>query len=171
MNRHAPLAAIVGLVLLAGCVRPGAPPPVPAPAPQPLPAPAPAPPAGDWRDRALTKGDWSYRKSGTGSTASFGGATPVFAITCDAATRQIGIARTGIAAPGGMLTLRATEGVASYPLVAHAGAVAALLQPRDAQLDRIAFSRGRFLVQTTGTDDLVIPSWAELSRVIEDCRI
>lgn len=171
MIRTAPLIAIAGLMLLAGCVRPSAPPPAPAPAPQPAPAPVAPPPAADWRDRALTPGDWTYRQTGAGSIASFGGTTPIFTVACDTAARQIVVARSGSPAQGATLTLRATEGVTSYPLVERTGSMAAVLPPRDLQLDRIAFSRGRFLVQTTGTEDLVLPAWAELSRVIEDCRI
>ena len=49
-------------------------------------------------------------------------------------------------------------------------ALAATLPAGDAFLDRIAFSRGRFVVAVTGTARLVIPSWPELARVIEDCR-
>jgi len=170
MTRITTPAAIAGLLVLAGCVRPSAPPPAPAPQPPPAPTPVPAPPAADWRDRALTPGDWSYRQAGGRTTASYGTAPAMLTISCDIAARQIVLARPGITAPGATLTLRATEGVTSYPLVDRGGTPAAILPPRDPQLDRIAFSRGRFLVQVAGADDLVVPAWAELSRVIEDCR-
>ena len=59
------------LVLLAGCVPPGAPSApqeVPVPAQRPVPArPAPVTPVADWRDLPRTPGDWQYRGLGGGS--------------------------------------------------------------------------------------------------------
>jgi hypothetical protein len=44
------------------------------------------------------------------------------------------------------------------------------LPARDPLLDAIAFSRGRFAVAVPGEPTLYVPSWTEISRVIEDCR-
>jgi hypothetical protein len=44
------------------------------------------------------------------------------------------------------------------------------LSPRDALLDAMAFSRGRFIVEQPGQPSLVVPAWAEFGRVVEDCR-
>ena len=44
------------------------------------------------------------------------------------------------------------------------------MAPDEYMLDRIAFSRGRFAVQTTGLTSLAIPIWPEFTRVVEDCR-
>ena len=41
----------------------------------------------------------------------------------------------------------------------------------DPFLDAIAFSRGRVEFSVSGQPALVIPSWAEPARVIEDCRV
>jgi hypothetical protein len=49
-------------------------------------------------------------------------------------------------------------------------AVAAQFTARDPFLDKIAFSRGRFIVAVSGTARLAIPSWPEFARVVEDCR-
>ena len=37
-------------------------------------------------------------------------------------------------------------------------------------LDAMAFSSGRFAVDLPGRSVLYLPSWPEVSRVIEDCR-
>jgi hypothetical protein len=34
----------------------------------------------------------------------------------------------------------------------------------------MAFSRGRFAIETAGLPTLYVPSWPEVSRVVEDCR-
>ena len=48
--------------------------------------------------------------------------------------------------------------------------IALTLAARDGLLDAMAFSRGRFAVETAGLPTLYVPSWTEVSRVIEDCR-
>ncbi len=40
----------------------------------------------------------------------------------------------------------------------------------DPLLDAMALSKGRFAVETQGMPTLYLPSWAEVTRVIEDCR-
>ena len=50
------------------------------------------------------------------------------------------------------------------------GMVTAELPARDPALDAIAFSRGRFALETAGLATLYLPSWPEISRVVEDCR-
>lgn len=175
------LVPLLGLLVLpAACVAPSAPepapaPPPPPPPPAPQPEPAPAPLA--WQDRQATPGDWRYRQDAAGSIAEFGtGAGTWFSIRCDRGARRIALARPGVLDPGkaARLTLRATEGASSYPLANQPGAaqpqVAATLAASDPFLDKMAYSRGRFLVQVEGAEDLVIPNWAEFARVVEDCR-
>ncbi|MDG2003332.1 MAG: hypothetical protein P8J20_08375 [Novosphingobium sp.] len=48
--------------------------------------------------------------------------------------------------------------------------IAVTLPASDPLLDAMAFSRGRFAVETAGLPTLYVPSWPEVSRVIEDCR-
>ncbi len=48
--------------------------------------------------------------------------------------------------------------------------LAVKLPPRDSLLDAIAFTRGRFVVSTTATPDLVLRAAPEFARVVEDCR-
>ena len=40
----------------------------------------------------------------------------------------------------------------------------------DPLLDAIAFSRGRFTVESESGAMLVLPAWPEPARVVEDCR-
>lgn len=71
------------------------------------------------------------------------------------------------------MLIRASTAAKEYPALTNGDVptyAAAKLSPRDAQLDAVAFSRGRFLVSVTGMNDVVIPAWPEFTRVVEDCR-
>jgi hypothetical protein len=48
--------------------------------------------------------------------------------------------------------------------------IAARIPTHDPLLDAMAFSKGRFAVEIGGLPTLYAPSWAEVTRVIEDCR-
>ena len=48
--------------------------------------------------------------------------------------------------------------------------LAADLAPRDPLLDALGYSRGRFIVAGNGLPTLVVPAYAEVLRVAEDCR-
>ena len=41
---------------------------------------------------------------------------------------------------------------------------------RDPLLDAMAFSKGRFALEVAGLPTLYVPSYPEVTRVIEDCR-
>ena len=62
----------------------------------------------------------------------------------------------------GQLTGEARPG--PPPAIAHTFAAS------DPMLDAMAFSRGRFALEVAGLPTLYVPSWPEISRVIEDCR-
>ena len=71
------------------------------------------------------------------------------------------------------MTLRASSGLQTYmarPTGGDAAYTAIAVMPNDVMLDRIAFSRGRFAVETSGLDSVAIPIWPEFTRVVEDCR-
>jgi hypothetical protein len=156
----------MGLLLLAGCVPAPKPAPAPAPPPQAPASSPPPPPVADWRDAALTDGTWTYARDGTGSEARFGpaGTAPLFVMRCEPAARRVLLRRSGAVA--GEIRVRTTYGAQAWPL----GPAGAVLNPADTALDRIAFSRGRFAVEAAGQPALLLPAWAEPSRVIEDCR-
>jgi hypothetical protein len=175
-SQSARFAVVATLLALAACV--GAPPPPravapPVAAPRPTAPPPPVPQAADWRDWPVTPGDWSYRIDGRGSIALFGtpGTDALLTLRCDHQTNMIYLSRQGQA--GTPLTLR-TSSLARSLTVQSTGAapayVAAALSPRDGLLDAMAFSRGRFIVEQNGMPTLVVPAWAEVGRVTEDCR-
>jgi hypothetical protein len=150
----------------------------PAPAPRPAyrPAPRPAyqpapPPATAWADLPATPGDWRWSQEGGQSVARFAGGR--LTLRCDVATRSVRIERSEPGAvPSGpaTLTLRTQTQSRALSAVPQAGALAVSLGARDPLLDAMAFSRGRFAVEGGGMPALRVPSWAEVSRVIEDCR-
>ena len=71
------------------------------------------------------------------------------------------------------MTIRATSGLKTFPAANTGGTpplVGAELAASDPHLDMMAYSRGKFVVQIKGTPDLIVPSWPEIARVVEDCR-
>lgn len=158
-----------------------------APAPQPLPqppvrtaprpappVPTPPPPRADWRDMPLSPGGWTYQNGGNATEASFGTGSGVAALSvrCDRARRQVSLWREGVTS-GNVMTVRSTYGARNLPLSIQAQPpryVWTALPATDRLLDELAFSRGRFMIEVPGTPVLVIPSWPELARVVEDCR-
>lgn len=180
---------LLPLAVVAACSGERPPPPQPAARPQPRPVvvlpppPAPqAPPVG-WADLPLTPGTWVYEGAGTyegagasTSSASFGApGSPVFRITCEGPTRNVSLQRYGAAGSGvgvaaGAMAVRTSFGARS--LAASPGPLfaTATLAARDPLLDNMIFSRGRFSVELPGTPMVILPSWAEPARVVEDCR-
>ena len=163
---------------LAACV-PTPPRPAPPAEVRPTPTPtlaAPPPPLHEnWVDAPLTVGDWSYRAGPTGGTAIFGdpqsGAR--FSLRCDRNARVVTLWRAGQGAGAATMTLRSESQTRNLPAAPTAGQVLGLearLPASDRLLDAIAFSKGRFAVETPGAPALHLPSWTEVTRVIEDCR-
>ncbi|SFP46845.1 hypothetical protein [Sphingomonas rubra] len=168
------LSVLLVLAAVTGCIpqRPAPPPTVAAP-PVIVAAPPPAPPAADWRDRPFTPGTWTYRQDARGSIALFGQAGQDAAATlrCDRGARLLYLSRTGsVAAPLTIRTTSTTRTAAVQPTGGTPPYVALALAARDPLLDAMAFSRGRFTLEQAGTRPLVLPAWAEIGRVIEDCR-
>lgn len=161
-------------IVLIGCVPRSAPPepepqPRPAPAPRPA-APPPAPLASDWRDWPRTPGDWRYRNEGGGSVASYAaaGGAPSVTLRCDRAARRIALTRAGEG--GAAMTVRTTSQTRALPARNGPQGVTAELAATDRLLDAMAYSRGRFTVEVPPMQPLALPAWAEVARVIEDCR-
>ncbi len=180
--RHllAGLLPMAAAAALASCSSPS-PSPAPAPAPpvpvRPAPPPPPprpvAPAPADWRDAPQTEGRWYWAMEGERSIAQYAarGAAPVASLTCDPAQGTMILWRTGRATaevPLVVTTTSTRKMLGAAP--AASGGAAASLVPTDPLLDAIAFSRGRFMLEMTGGTTLYLPSWPEISRVIEDCR-
>ena len=175
----APALAMVGL--LSACAVPRIVPPPPVQAPvivAPRPVPPPAPPIG-WRDLPITPGGWSWQLEGTRSAARFGtpGKAPLVKFTCDRGVGQVLLGRpaSGAETPGAhvpmaILTTTGTRPLSSEPAVSEPGWLTTAIRSTDPILDAMAFSRGRFALETAGLPMLLLPSWPEISRVIEDCR-
>ncbi len=130
-------------------------------------------------DAPATPGDWSYRPMPGGSQAVFGSAAqqPDFILQCSRAQRVIALVRMGSAAepvPLRVLTETQTTVLTAAPdrspdRGAPAGLVASV-NANDPLLDAMALSKGRFGVEVAGLPTLYLPSWPEVTRVIEDCR-
>lgn len=164
------VAALTALGIVAACAPPPAPPapPPPAPAEAPVRPPPSAPPSADWQDAPLSSGDWLYSDR-LRPRAAFVQESPHFVVECTDA-RQIELARMGRAAAGSPLTLRTTFGERVLAASSPQSLTLVILSPSDPLLDELAYSRGRILVRVDGLPDLVLPSWPEPARVIEECR-
>ena len=170
------------LATLAACAVVPPPPPPPPPLPPPLPAPPPPPPPvvvapeKPWDVAPLTPGDWHYSKLSTGSTAAFGSAERTdLKLQCDPTSHRITIVLEGGA--GNSMTVRTSSGDFTWPAFGvyaerRPAQTSVTLPARDPAFDAIAYSRGRILVEVPGSRSrLILPVWAEIARVIEDCRV
>jgi hypothetical protein len=180
-------AALLLLALtlaLAACAPAAKAPPMasaPAPTARPAPArPAPAPPLPapadlHWMDAALTPGTWVYQGYMSSPPAVF--MTPdgegIFVISCDRPNKRISLRQSPVMAPRSAITIRtetSTRTLAATKAPDPAAYLTAELSARDPLLDAMALSKGRFAVEVEGDPPLYLPSYAEVSRVIEDCR-
>jgi hypothetical protein len=96
------------------------------------------------------------------------GAGAMLTVRCDPAAGRTSFLRAG--AGQGAMTLRTTYGAVSWPATAATTGTLAIRAASEATLDQIAYSRGRFAVEVQGSETLIVPAWAEVARVIEDCR-
>ena len=136
-------------------------------------APAPAT-AQDLSTATPVAGSWVYAQTAEGSEASFvnASALPQLTIRCTRATRRVTVVRpaSGAAPFLNVWTSAQTRNLAASfnPATQR---ISADVAPFDPLLDAMAFSRGRFGVSVSGAPALVVPAWAEVARVIEDCRV
>jgi hypothetical protein len=126
----------------------------------------------EWRDMPITPGDWRWAREGGESVARFGPAgVSLLALRCDMAGRRVVMdVAQAAAAPNASLTITTTSQSRTLPAYPRGGVVELTLNARDPLLDAMAFSRGRFMVNVAGSGALYVPSWPEVTRVIEDCR-
>ncbi len=176
---YAHFAGALGLTFaLAACIPPS---PQPSPAPErtpaarnpvpqvSLPAAGPDPAYDNWMDAPRTPGDWTYSSETGGSVASYGGAQ--FAMRCDRANGRIALMRSVQGNSATAMTIRTETTDRTVQAQQMRGPqIAADLQARDPLLDAMALTKGRFAIETPGEPSLYIPAWAEVTRVIEDCR-
>ncbi len=178
---HMRLITIAGTVLatllLTACATTPPPPRPTKPVVRPSIAPPIAPPVANWADRSAAPGDWTYRPDSQGGVALFGRsqASADLVVGCDRAKERIILSRYGLMPSGqvAQMTVRATDASRSYPAQANAllpGYISTELAAKDPQLDAMVHSRGAFLISLTGTEDLIVPAWAEFARIVEECR-
>ena len=131
-------------------------------------------PTPDYSTATPVEGSWVYVPLAGGSEATFANAAgqPQLTISCSRGVRQITVSKpaTGAAPFINVWTTAQTRNLPSSYNPAT-GRLSATLTAFDPFLDAIAFSRGRVEFGVSGQPALVVPSWAEPARVIEDCRV
>lgn len=177
-HRLAPVLAI-SLALPACVSAPAEPAPAPAPAPvvRPAPAPVPAPAVSGfltdgWMDAANTSGEWRYETVLGGSAATFLGqdGSALARLRCERGRKTVFLSLPSSAARSPAAEVRTETQAAVLPLSVREGVPEAAMPGDLALLDAMALSKGKFAIGADGMPPLYLPSWAEVSRVIEDCR-
>jgi hypothetical protein len=119
-------------------------------------------------------GNWLYAGTNDGSEATFNNKSgqPQLSIRCTRSTRRVAIIKAAPSASPSLWVWTSSERM-SLPATYDASAlrVSADLGAYDPLLDAIASSRGRIGFSSSGLDALVVPPWADIARVIEDCRV
>ncbi|MFN3864844.1 MAG: hypothetical protein ACK4RT_11250 [Erythrobacter sp.] len=176
MKAALPLLA-AALALSACASSTGMPAPAPAPAARPAAVPRPAPvpqaPVSDnWMDMRATPGDWRYAPRGTGTEASFWSpaGAPIARLRCMADTRSVVLSLPESGARSPLVTIRTETTTRTLKAMPAEREMTVSLAPNDPLLDAMALSKGRFAVESEGLPPLYLPSWTEVTRVIEDCR-
>lgn len=123
-------------------------------------------------DAPATPGDWRYTAQGTRSEASFWGSDnlPKARLRCIADSRTVVLSLPPSGARQPLVTIRSEALSRTQAASAQDREQVVSFAPNDPLLDAIALSKGRFAVEAEGLPALILPSWAEVSRVIEDCR-
>ena len=108
---------------------------------------------------------------GAFSVARFGGGALI--LSCDRTGGTVTLLRPGVLdgpAPMTVITTAGARSASATPVSGPPAFAALVLTARDSVLDDMAYSRGRFAIETAGMTTLYVPSWPEVSRVVEDCR-
>lgn len=136
-----------------------------------------APRTSDWADAAITPGTWRYTDygPGRGKRLAFGlGEDEPFEMSCvfEPHGPQIVLTRDGRPQSDPVpMTIRTETEQRTVIARAASGSYAITALPAgDPLLDAMALSKSRFAIEVEGLPPLYLPSWAEVSRVIEDCR-
>lgn len=149
------------------------PPPVTKPVPVTPKPPAIVQPSGHWLDWPMAPGSWVYRRDERGSIALYGlpGADALVTLRCDTGQRTVYFSRAGAA--GNQITVRTSSTMKALPAQPTGGQpeyIASAVTPSDPILDAMAFSRGRIAIEAGSLQNIAIPVWSEIGRVVQDCR-
>ena len=118
-------------------------------------------------------GNWSFAFATGGSEATFtdNAGNQQLWVHCTRVTRRVSIAKRGTGAtPFLQVWTSSMQRSAPASYNPATGRITIDLAAYDPLLDAIASSRGRFGISVANQPALVLPPWAEASRVIEDCR-
>ncbi|NUQ17745.1 MAG: hypothetical protein HOP95_04725 [Sphingomonas sp.] len=118
-------------------------------------------------------GNWVYATASDGSSATFDNLSgqPQLTIRCTRSTRHVAILKNSpIASPSLWIWTSSQTKTLPATYDASSGRVRVDVGAYDPLLDAIASSRGRIGFSTSGLAALVVPPWADVARVIEDCR-
>jgi hypothetical protein len=116
----------------------------------------------------ITPGDWQWRREGGTSAAQFAG--ELVTVACDLPARTVSIGQRAAEAETPTVTILTSTQSRTFRGRKLGEQIVVTLAASDELLDAIALSRGRFGIEVAGLDAIYPPSWAEVSRVIEDCR-
>ena len=127
----------------------------------------------DYSYSPVSPGAWNYRAVTGGSEATFVDTTNTarIVVACGTVTRLVTISRIS-GAPAATLSFWTSSATRDLPARFDVNAKRVITQvgARDALLDAVAFSRGRFAVSMPGAPALVVPAGTEVAHVVEDCR-
>ena len=119
-------------------------------------------------------GNWTYATATGGSEATFadGSGNPQLWVHCTRATRRVTIAKPASAAVP-FLNVWTSSLTCNVPASFNPATMRLTIELAafDPLLDAIASSRGRVGFSIGTQPALVVPPWAEASRVFEDCRV
>lgn len=126
-------------------------------------------------DAPATPGTWRYEINAGGPVAVFIGSqgTGEFVMSCNRPVGEVSFWRAGQSPTPLIMTIRSETAARSFRVVQAEDTnpyLTTRVAGRDPLLDAMALSKGRFAVETQGLPTLYLPAWAEVSRVIEDCR-
>jgi hypothetical protein len=116
----------------------------------------------------VTSGEWQWQHADGKSAAVFAGSKVT--VICDLAERTITIGRRGDVVDATAVVVLTSAQSRTFSGRNTGGQIVVTLPAHDAFLDSIAFSRGRLAIDVAGLEAIYPPSWAEVSRVVEDCR-
>jgi hypothetical protein len=119
-------------------------------------------------------GNWTYGNTSDGSEATFSNSSgqPQLTIRCTRSTRRVAILKAAPTASPSLWIWTSSEKI-SLPATYDSSTlrVSVDIGAYDPLLDAIASSRGRIGFSSSGLETLVVPPWADIARVIEDCRV
>jgi hypothetical protein len=133
-----------------------------------------APAIADLSTATAVGGNWVWAQTADGSEATFSDSysRPQLTIHCTRLTRRVSIARPASAAAP-FLSIWTSSQSRNLPASFNpaTGKLTADLPAFDSMLDAVATSRGRIGAGVSGSAPIVLPPWAEIARVVEDCRV